>query len=97
MTPDRTSRGINEGRGFVFISHLGEVYPSGFLPAAGGNIRHQSLAHIHRTSPFSGPWRTAKPARQVGTLRVPQDLRRFAGPELCFNRGYACRGTMLRA
>ena len=27
-------RGINDGKGFVFISHTGEIFPSGFLPSA---------------------------------------------------------------
>ena len=48
----RAPRGINDGKGFVFISHLGEVYPSGFLPLSGGNIRRQSLADIYRNSPL---------------------------------------------
>jgi radical SAM protein len=44
--------GINDGKGFVFISHRGEVFPSGFLPLSGGNIRQQSLATIYRESPL---------------------------------------------
>jgi AdoMet-dependent heme synthase len=48
----RAPRGINDGKGFVFISHLGEVYPSGFLPVSGGNVRQQSLADIYRNSPL---------------------------------------------
>ena len=44
--------GINDGKGFVFISQLGEVYPSGFLPLSSGNIRRQSLADICRDSPL---------------------------------------------
>jgi AdoMet-dependent heme synthase len=54
-TPDgigRAPRGINDGKGFVFVSHLGEVYPSGFLPLSGGNMRKQSLADIYRNSPL---------------------------------------------
>src|SRR6185369_10321742 len=41
-TPDgigRAPRGINDGKGFVFVSHLGEVFPSGFLPISAGNVR----------------------------------------------------------
>src|SRR5581483_5459908 len=55
MTADgigRASKGINDGKGFVFISHRGDVYPSGFLPISGGNIRQQSLASIYRDSPL---------------------------------------------
>jgi len=48
----RAPRGINDAKGFVFISHLGDVFPSGFLPLAAGNIRRQSLADIYRHSPL---------------------------------------------
>jgi radical SAM protein len=48
----RAPRGINDGKGFVFISHLGEVYPSGFLPLSAGNIRQGSLARLYRESPL---------------------------------------------
>jgi len=47
----RAPRGLNDGKGFVFISHKGEVFPSGFLPQAAGSIREQSLADIYRNSP----------------------------------------------
>jgi MoaA/NifB/PqqE/SkfB family radical SAM enzyme len=40
----RAPRGLNDGKGFVFISHKGEVFPSGFLPLSAGNIREQELA-----------------------------------------------------
>ena len=46
----RAPRGLNDGKGFVFISHTGEVFPSGFLPRSGGNIRQQTLASIYRES-----------------------------------------------
>ncbi|MEZ4547097.1 MAG: TIGR04053 family radical SAM/SPASM domain-containing protein [Thermodesulfobacteriota bacterium] len=51
----RAPRGINDGKGFVFISHRGEVYPSGFLPLSGGNVKNESIVSIYRTSPlFTG-------------------------------------------
>jgi len=48
----RAPRGLNGGKGFMFISHLGEVYPSGFLPLSAGNIRKERLADIYRHSPL---------------------------------------------
>jgi radical SAM protein len=44
--------GINDGRGLVFISHTGEIYPSGFLPISAGNVRRDSLADVYRRSPL---------------------------------------------
>lgn len=46
----RTPMDVNAGRGFVFVSHLGDVHPSGFLPVSGGNVREQSLPEIYRHS-----------------------------------------------
>jgi AdoMet-dependent heme synthase len=43
---------VNDGRGFVFISHIGKVYPSGFLPIEGGDLHKDSLAHIYQESPI---------------------------------------------
>jgi radical SAM protein len=48
----RAPRGLNDGKGFVFISHTGEVFPSGFLPLAAGSIRSQPLSAIYRESPL---------------------------------------------
>jgi len=47
----RAPLGVNDGRGVVFISHTGDVQPSGFLNLVGGNIRWQSLLDIYRDSP----------------------------------------------
>jgi radical SAM protein len=48
----RAPKGINDGKGFVFVSHLGEVFPSGFLPVSAGNIRRTSLPDLYRHSPL---------------------------------------------
>lgn len=48
----RAPKGINDGKGFVFISHRGEVFPSGFLPLAAGNVRLQRLGDLYRNSPL---------------------------------------------
>jgi radical SAM protein len=42
--------GINDGKGFLFVSHTGEIFPSGFLPISAGNIRHTRLADAYRDS-----------------------------------------------
>jgi len=46
------TRRVNDGKGFMFISHVGNVYPSGFLPIHAGNVREQGLAEIYRTAPI---------------------------------------------
>ncbi|RLM36830.1 radical SAM protein [Haloarcula sp. Atlit-120R] len=42
--------GIRAGKGFAFVSHTGEVYPSGFLPESAGNVREESVVDIYRES-----------------------------------------------
>ncbi len=45
-------RGVNDGNGFLFITHRGEVCPSGFLPIGRGNVRGDDLVKIYRDDPF---------------------------------------------
>jgi radical SAM protein with 4Fe4S-binding SPASM domain len=45
----RAPRSVNDGNGFVFVDHLGNIFPSGFLPVARGNIRSVDLADVYRT------------------------------------------------
>lgn len=45
-------RGITDGVGFLFVSHIGDVYPSGFLPMSAGNVRTEDVAAIYRESPL---------------------------------------------
>lgn len=44
------SQGVNSGNGFLFVSHTGEVFPSGFLPISAGTLREKSLAWLYRDS-----------------------------------------------
>jgi AdoMet-dependent heme synthase len=41
---------VSDGRGFVFISHTGEIFPSGYLPLSAGNVRQDSLVDVYRNS-----------------------------------------------
>jgi radical SAM protein len=43
-------RGVNAGNGFLFVSHRGDIFPSGFLPLSVGNVRQVSLAEAYRNS-----------------------------------------------
>jgi radical SAM protein len=84
-TPDgigRAPRGINDAKGFVFISHLGAVFPSGFLPLAAGNVRKQSLRDIYQNSPL------------FRSLRDPSNLKGKCG--VCEFRN-VCGGSRARA
>jgi len=46
----RAPLGINDGKGFVFVSHIGDIQPSGFLPLTAGNVRQDELLEVYRNS-----------------------------------------------
>jgi AdoMet-dependent heme synthase len=48
----RSPLGIRDGRGVMFISHTGEVSPSGFLPMVCGNVKTTDPAEIYRNHPL---------------------------------------------
>jgi len=82
--------GVSDGKGFMFISHTGQVFPSGFLPLPAGNILWEPLAQIYRKSPL------------FVALRDPEQLKGKCGAcefrELCGGsraRAYAFTGDPL--
>jgi AdoMet-dependent heme synthase len=56
----RAPRSVSDGNGFVFIDHLGNICPSGFLPVTRGNVRSASLAAVYRTDEMFTRLRNAK-------------------------------------
>lgn len=46
----RSYQSVNDGRGLLFISHTGDILPSGFLPIKAGNVREDSVVDIYRNS-----------------------------------------------
>jgi radical SAM protein with 4Fe4S-binding SPASM domain len=75
-------RGVNAGNGFLFVSHRGAIYPSGFLPLSVGNVRSLSLADAYRGSDL------------FRALRDPQRLQERCGR--CEFRSI-CGGSRARA
>jgi radical SAM protein len=49
--PVRHSFGVRDGHGIMFVSHRGDVTPSGFLPLAVGNVRRTSPVELYRDAP----------------------------------------------
>ncbi len=45
---NRPTRGVNDGNGFMFISHIGHIQPSGFLPVTAGDVRLDDVVEIYR-------------------------------------------------
>jgi AdoMet-dependent heme synthase len=78
----RTPMHVNAGDGFVFVSLLGEVFPSGYLPVSAGNVRRTTLKDIYQNSDL------------FKKLRNKEMLKGRCG--LCEYR-YMCGGSRSRA
>ncbi len=80
VVAERTGRkpasGVNDGKGFVFVSHWGDVFPSGFLPVKAGNVRERPLGDIYRDSPLFKALRD--PGRLNGRCGICE-FRTFCG------------------
>lgn len=75
-------QGVNAGNGFLFISHTGDVFPSGFLPVSAGSVRTATLAATYRDSEL------------FRTLRRPASFKGVCG--VCEYNGI-CGGSRSRA
>ena len=91
-TASRRRGGITAGRGFAFVSHTGEVYPSGFLPRSAGNVRDRSVVDIYRNADL------------FEALRDPERLKGKCGAcefrQVCGgsrSRAYAATGDPLES
>jgi MoaA/NifB/PqqE/SkfB family radical SAM enzyme len=75
--------GINDGKGIMFISHLGLIYPSGFLPIHCGAFPRDHLVHVYQEAPL------------FRALRDADHLRWQPCPRLCRDGQPACRRARL--
>lgn len=61
VSPSRTpSAATRDGKGVIFVAANGDVYPSGFLPIALGNVRRDNLIDIYRDSELLRSIRAAR-------------------------------------
>lgn len=82
--------GINDGKGLVFISHTGDIYPSGFLPLAAGNLRRDSLVEVYRHAPL---FRVLRDPARLGGKCGACEYRNLCGGSR--SRAYALTGDYL--
>jgi radical SAM protein len=82
---------VSAARGFVFVSHVGTVHPSGFLPLPAGNVRNRPLPDIYRDSPLFRALRD--PDRLLGRCGACE-FRMVCGGSR--SRAYGATGDPLR-
>ena len=79
----RMGFGIRDGNGVIFVSHVGDVHPAGFLPhPLLGNVKNQQLHEIYRGAP---------------TLAVLRDADQLGGRCGRCEYRWACGGSRARA
>ena len=79
--------GVSDGKGFVFVSHTGEIFPSGFLPITAGNVLRDSLTDVYRNSSLFRSLRDVSQREgKCGIMRISEGVRRLALPRLCAHR-----------
>jgi radical SAM protein len=83
---------VNDGKGFVFVSHTGDVYPSGFLPLTTGNVRETRLAEVYRHSRL---FRALRDESRLGGKCGVCPFRSVCGGSRA--RAYAVTGDFLAA
>jgi len=87
--PRAQSTGTRDGKGIIFVSHDGAVYPAGFLPLTLGNIREQSLVSIYREHPLLNDIRASRFSGKCGAC----DYRDICGGSRA--RAFAISGDPL--
>jgi AdoMet-dependent heme synthase len=82
--------GVSDGKGFVFVSHTGEIFPSGFLPVSGGNVLDDSLVDVYRNSDL---FKTLRDTTQRGGKCGLCEYQKICGGSR--SRAYALTGDFL--
>ena len=89
--------GVGDGKGIMFVSHTGEIYPAGFLPLGCGRFPRDSVIEVYQKHPvflaLRDPDRLQGPLRH---LRVPAGLRRQSRPGVRSHRRLPGIGAGLR-
>jgi radical SAM protein len=89
---NRPNRGVNDGNGFLFISHKGDIMPSGFLPISAGNVRNADIVQVYRSHPLFKSLRD--PDQIKGKCRIC-DFREVCGGQR--GRAYGLTGDYLES
>jgi radical SAM protein with 4Fe4S-binding SPASM domain len=85
----RAPRGVNDGQGIVFVSHRGDIHPSGFLPVPCGSWRRDGLAAVYREHPL---FRALRDADALGGKCGACEFRHVCGGSRA--RAYAMTGDI---
>jgi radical SAM protein len=82
LAKHRAPLGVGDGKGVMFVSHIGEIYPAGFLPLVCGRFPDDNVVDVYQNHPT------------FRMLRDPEQLKGICG--VCEYR-YVCGGSRARA
>lgn len=88
--PLRAPRAVHDGNGFVFVDHIGNICPSGFLALPRGNVRTADLCTVYRADDLFRQLRD--PDALLGTCGRCR-FRAICGGSRA--RAYAATGTVM--
>ncbi len=78
----RAPLGVGDGKGVMFVGHIGQIYPAGFLPLSCGRFPNDSVVDVYQNHP---------------TFRALRDPDRFKGRCGVCEYRYVCGGSRARA
>jgi len=78
----RAPLGVGDGKGIMFVSHNGEIFPAGFLPLCCGRFPKDSVVEVYQNHP---------------TFRALRDPDHFKGRCGVCEFRHACGGSRARA
>jgi radical SAM protein with 4Fe4S-binding SPASM domain len=73
---------VSDGNGVMFVSHTGEIFPSGFMPLSCGKFPRDHVVHAYQRSPV---------------FRGLRDANRLEGKCKACEFRYVCGGSRARA
>ena len=86
----RAGRAVTDGNGVLFVDHVGNICPSGFLPLVAGNVRRDDPVAVYREHPLFALLRD--PARLGGRCGRCEHRERCGGSRA---RAWALTGDPL--
>ncbi|MBN2473753.1 MAG: TIGR04053 family radical SAM/SPASM domain-containing protein [Pirellulales bacterium] len=78
----RAPLGVGDGKGVMFVNHMGEIYPAGFLPLRCGRFPEDSVVEVYQNHP---------------TFRALRDPDGFKGRCGACEYRHVCGGSRARA
>lgn len=92
LSRHRAPLGVGDGKGIMFVSHVGEIYPAGFLPLVCGRFPDDNVVDVYQNHPT---FRMLRDADQLKGICGRCEFRHTCGGSRA--RAYAVTGDPMAA